>query len=303
MAISLRLFFLHRAKRIVNRKKFRYSSILNKGIKKLFPKPKNKFIVKTLKGFNLIINPKLDKGIEYSIYKEGIYEEGTLDAFECIIAKGDVILDLGGNIGLTTIYASKLTGKKGKVYSFEAHPGTFEILKKNIELNKCLNVTPVNFAVSDDVGSGSIYENLDINRGAASLMKKNDEQNFFKIPIITLDKFLVDNKINDINLVKMDIEGYELNALKGMKSFLKINSKPVFCIELSFDVNTFEVIDEIFTTLTLEYNYLAYRQKRGKTLGGKFINIEKTKDLPKFDNIYFFQKEQIKNIRNIEFNN
>lgn len=298
MVFSLKLYILHRLKRNWFFTTFRYKNKFKKILKKLLSSPREKCIVRTLKGFNLAIDPVTDKGIESSIFENGIYEEGTLNAFESIIKKGDIVFDLGANIGLTSIYASMLTGKAGKVYSFEAHPGTFNILKYNIEINKCENIIPLNYAISDSSGIGMIYENLDVNRGAASLIKKNHFQKSFKIRTISIDQFTDKYKINRIDFIKMDIEGFELNAIKGMQNFLKVKSKPILCIELSFDVNTAETINELFLILTVELKYLAFKQEKSKTLGGNFVKINEFKDLPRFDNIYFFQSKHISNIKN-----
>jgi FkbM family methyltransferase len=300
MDFSLRLYIIHRLKKFIYNKDFKFKSIVDEIIKRLFPDIKEKFIVKTLKGFKLIIDPETDKGIEYNIFQHGIYEKGTLDAFECIIKKGDIIIDLGANIGLTTIYESILAGKDGKVYSFEAHPKTYEILNKNISLNKCNNIYSVNKAISDNISAGFIYDNLDINRGAASLMKKNENQKAHRTDLTTLDNFVKENNINKIDFIKIDIEGYELKALKGFQEYLNINPKPIFCIELSFDVSPPEVINEIFTLFLEHYNYLAFRQKKGKSIGGNFIQVFRVSDLPKFDNIYFFQEEHLSFVKNIE---
>jgi FkbM family methyltransferase len=303
MDFSLRLYVLHRAKKLLEKRSFKYKRALQKKINILLPSIKENFTVKTLKGFKLIIDPKTDKGIEYNIFRDGEYERGTLEAFECIIKKGDVVIDLGGNIGLTSVYASILTGKKGKVFSFEAHPETYKILKKNLKLNKCNNVTAKNLAISDTNCKGVIYDNLDVNRGAASLIKKNKGQKSYQTYITTLDNIVSENGIEKVDFIKIDIEGYELKALKGFEQYLKIHPKPSMCIELSFDVNSNEAIEEIFSILTKQHNYLAFKQKKGKSRGGSFIEIIETNELPRFDNIYFFQKEQLSFIKNIEISN
>src|SRR4030042_7144688 len=65
-----------------------------------------------------------------------IHEKATTELFKTMVKEGDVVLDMGANIGYFTILAARLVGKKGKVYSFEPEPRNYSYLKKNIELNK-----------------------------------------------------------------------------------------------------------------------------------------------------------------------
>ena len=71
------------------------------------------------------------------------------EVIEKQIKKGDVILDIGANIGFYTLIMAKLVGEKGKVYAFEADPTNFEILKKNVEVNGYKNIVLVNKVVSN----------------------------------------------------------------------------------------------------------------------------------------------------------
>src|SRR4030042_1016047 len=78
-----------------------------------------------------------------------IHEETTTDLFTKVVKKGDVVVDLGANIGYFTILAAKLVGSQGKIFALEPAPKNFEYLNKNIQLNKYLNVTAEQKAVSD----------------------------------------------------------------------------------------------------------------------------------------------------------
>jgi predicted RNA methylase len=62
--------------------------------------------------------------------------------------KGDIVIDVGAHMGRYTIIASKRVGENGKVVAIEAHPGNYEMLKRNIKLNKLTNIIPLNFAVA-----------------------------------------------------------------------------------------------------------------------------------------------------------
>ncbi len=137
-----------------------------------------------------------------------------------VVKEGNVVLDIGANIGLYTVVLSKLVGENGKVFAFEPCPQTFAILKKNVEFNGCKNVVLVQKAVSDVKGICKLHI-CDSNAGANSLgLNKLSGPSSFDVERIVLDDFLADY-CGKIDFVKMDIEGSEYSALKGMAKILK----------------------------------------------------------------------------------
>ena len=77
------------------------------------------------------------------------HEQLTVEYFKKIIKKGDIVLDLGANIGYYTLIFAKLVGEVGHVFAFEPDPSNFELLSKNVKENKHENVTLIQKAVSD----------------------------------------------------------------------------------------------------------------------------------------------------------
>ena len=102
---------------------------------------------------------------------------------------GDVVIDVGANIGLMSIHASLNVGKSGKIYSFEANPETAKLLLKNLALNNIKNVSVIQKALGSDKSTGKIYSNWHINRGGASLIKPAIESEFFDVKIIPFKDF------------------------------------------------------------------------------------------------------------------
>src|SRR5438105_12803523 len=88
-------------------------------------------------------------------FRTGLYEQDLTDQLAKQIKPGQNIVDLGANTGYYTLVASKLVGSSGRVYAFEPDPAMFGYLTRNIALNACENVTAVQQAVSDRVGSAS----------------------------------------------------------------------------------------------------------------------------------------------------
>src|SRR5919202_3302307 len=146
--------------------------------------------------------------------------------------QGDIVVDVGAHIGRYTIIASKRVGATGKVIAIEAHPGNYEMLNRNIKLNGLTNVTTLNFAVYSketkiklflpgEKSNRTIYNTLISTRAT-------DEEKFVEVNADTLDDLLQNNEIShaDVNWIKIDVEGAELDVLKGADSIMS-NSKNI----------------------------------------------------------------------------
>ncbi len=137
---------------------------------------------------------------------------------------GNIFLDVGAHTGRFSILASK---NFNKIYAIEPFPENFSVLKKNLHINHIKNVYPINLAISDRNREVFLSE-LNMNTGAVRVAKKGK----IKVKAITLDNLIKKNKIplNTIHLIKIDVEGHELNVVKGAKKILK-ESNPVLIIE------------------------------------------------------------------------
>jgi FkbM family methyltransferase len=130
------------------------------------------------------------------------------------IRKGDTVLDIGANIGFYTKLFSGLAGDSGKVYAFEPDPTNFKYLEKNTRGLK--NVVLYNKAVSDHTGTITLYKstmlNVDHKTYASGEFSEKHE-----IPCVAIDDLLPNKKID---FIKIDIQGYEYYAFKGMNEIL-----------------------------------------------------------------------------------
>ena len=168
-----------------------------------------------------------------------IHEKATTDLFKKIVKEGDTVVDLGANIGYFTLLAAKLVGPNGKVYSFEPEPKNYSYLKKNIELNNYSQATAINKAVSDKNGTTELFICL-YDTGHHTINKydgieayshgRSTEKRPIKIETITLDEFFK-GKEDSIDMIKMDVEGAEALALRGMDNILRTNDKLKMIIE------------------------------------------------------------------------
>jgi len=164
---------------------------------------------------------------------------------------GDVVVDIGAHIGRYSIISSKRVGQNGKVIAIEAHPHNFEILNRNIKLNKLTNITTLNHAVYSKETKIKLYTrgqqlgHTIYNTIITDRAKKED--GFVDINANTLDNLLQQNGINEVNWIKIDVEGAEFEVLKGAHNILS-NSKDIALLievhNLRKDTNLYRPIIE-----------------------------------------------------------
>lgn len=148
---------------------------------------------------------------------------------------GDVFYDIGANIGYFTIIAAERCGSAGKVIAFEPVQSTFDLLTENIKLNPSLhNVQLMNLAVSDQEGEVNIYV-PDKGKDAWNSIAVKPDTGEYKTEVIRTivpDQLFADKSLPAPSIIKLDVEGWELHALKGMKKILS-ECNPTLLIEFT----------------------------------------------------------------------
>lgn len=258
------------------------------------PNPKGLCIVKTIHGFFILVDPILER----SVFLHGTYEEGTLRIMSHILRDGDTFIDIGANIGLMSLHAAKTLSGSGKVLSFEPLSNTYDILLQNIKLNNFGNIEAANIAIGSTNGTVDIFENRAISRGSSSLIKPNHTESSHRIPIKRLDEYLKEHPINsNIDCIKIDVEGWELEVLKGANNTLSGPDAPICIIECSTLHPTYGGdTRDIYTFLRNINSYRIFRLARGKEIPSKLLEIEDKKNLPKHDNLFCFLPEHIRKL-------
>lgn len=174
-----------------------------------------------------------DSEIATSLLRWGLYEKYETALFKKLVKDGMVVVDVGANIGYFTILASRLAGVKGKVFAFEPEPYNFDLLRKNVEENRCSNVTTIKKAVFSKSGLMKLFleEN---NLGGHSL----SEAAVYKmagsttIEAISLDEFFEDKHLK-VDFIKLDAEGSEMAILEGMADLIRKNDNLTIITEFS----------------------------------------------------------------------
>jgi FkbM family methyltransferase len=138
------------------------------------------------------------------------------------IRQGDTVVDIGANIGIFTVMASRFVGKSGTVAAIEPSPSSFNLMKKNLSLNECENVKPVKTALGENesIGSLNVYNRSVFN----SFLARNNQvlQHSVAVQIQTLDGLMQKLDLKRLDFLKIDTEGFELPILKGgVKTLLR----------------------------------------------------------------------------------
>lgn len=153
-----------------------------------------------------------------------------------LVKKGDIVLDVGTNVGETLLNFAKLVGSEGFVYGFEPDEANFSNAQKNIALNEFENLHVFNFGISDAPATVKLYRvdphNLGMNRILTDA-EAGGYRDFTTIRTDTLDNVIEENNIPQLDVIKIDIEGYEMHALRGARELLK-RSKPRLFIEVGY---------------------------------------------------------------------
>jgi FkbM family methyltransferase len=149
-------------------------------------------------------------------------EHVFLAKFLSEISTNDIVYDIGTNIGIFSVHAAK---KANKVYSFEPDPGFRKRLIRNIDLNMLNDKDIViEWAVSDTQGIVTPYS--DGESGSSPSLKKIGDRGEVEVKSNTIDDAISNDEIRTPNVIKIDIEGAEILALRGMKKLLESEESP-----------------------------------------------------------------------------
>ncbi len=231
----------------------------------------NKMVIDSMEAFRLALN------------EQDVREKLETDFFKKEIKKGMTVLDLGANMGFYTLLFAELVGGKGKVFAFEPEPNNFSTLEKNVRLNEYKNVELVKKAVSDKAGETKLH--LSKSMGRHRIDVPNDAGRSVTIKTVILDDFLKGQKID---LIKMDIEGAEYMALKGMKDLLQRNKNIKIVTEfMPQALSVFGVKPEEYLRFLMSHGFILYHinEKKKKIVPATVAEIMEICEELKYVNI------------------
>jgi FkbM family methyltransferase len=173
-------------------------------------------VIRVREGFVMQIDGSSQTG--RMLYATGEYESETSRLIERLLGPGDTMIDVGANIGYFTILGARAVGERGRVVAFEPMPHVRARLEQNISLNRLPNVAVQNEALSDASGPITFYAGPADDTGLASLrpLSGSSEVNVMRARFDDLW-----SRSDRVALVKIDVEGAEMAAIRGMTECLR----------------------------------------------------------------------------------
>jgi FkbM family methyltransferase len=159
------------------------------------------------------------------------WEKETFDIFDKYLDPNKQFLDIGGWIGTTCIYASRLSSE---VVCIEADNVALDMLNKNIKLNECENIKVVPNAIFNEKTNilfGPSTNNINhsrLNDSGCHIKFESNKSEDYLIQTVTLDDVITNYKLNNLSLIKVDIEGGEEYILNDLYHFCSKNKVPLF---------------------------------------------------------------------------
>ncbi|GBU08602.1 methyltransferase [Bacteroidales bacterium] len=249
------------------------------------------------------ISWKLTDLVKINLYNDSVLSRYIYEGFEedetifvqRYLSSGDTFFDIGANVGLFSLLAAPIVGEQGKIYAFEPTPKTFDRLCENIDLNSFKAIKPIQVGLSDSKGKLSFNistTGFDAWNSFAKLENLKGGQTI-DVQTTSLDDFIADNAIetSEIKLIKIDVEGWELNVLKGAKNLLQSIEAPVLMLEFT-ESNAFSAgcyCGEIYDFVE-DFGYKWYRYN---SLNNELVYEQKKLHYP-YDNLF-----AIKNIEEV----
>lgn len=180
-----------------------------------------------------------------SLAISGTWEPHVTRVFRTLLSPGDVCVDVGASVGYYTLLASKLVGRDGHVYSLEPAPRTYDALASNLRLNRSMNVTALPLAAGAEEGWTLLYDGPPGNPGQASLRGLPDRPSSGEtaspsgapVSVRPLASLIPEADIARTRLVKIDVEGYEAEVIRGLDAFFE-RARPAVLVELHLKLLT-----------------------------------------------------------------
>lgn len=192
--------------------------------------PRASFILSTRAGFKVRLHPDSGEAASLVLYDQS-QDMNELAFLQRYLRKGDWFVDCGANIGVYSLFARELIGEAGKIWSFEPNGVNFARLNENVALNGYKNVATIQKAVTRAPGIVAFTVALDTGNAIAKYRLSGDiERGVEEVPATDLESALPDGQFA---MWKLDIEGAELDALKGATGLLSRGNPPVLQLELS----------------------------------------------------------------------
>jgi FkbM family methyltransferase len=191
----------------------------------LYPTPSIRTIARNGIRFELDVSDYMQWCVYYGIEIE------PRSALYALVAPGGVVVDVGANVGETLLNFARLVGERGQVIGFEINPSTYGRCIRNISLNPFKNVRLFDVGLGSESGSLALARPNARNSGEDRIAQKGG-QSGIDVTVTTMDSFVAEHALARVDLVKIDVEGFEMNVLRGARETLE-RFRPRLFIEVS----------------------------------------------------------------------
>lgn len=195
---------------------------------------------------------RINLGGSFLRYLTGDAEPDVQRTLNEVLKPGQVVYDVGANIGFFTMLCSRLVGPQGKVYAFEPMPGNAATLRHNIALNGLSNVVVVEKALSSSSGNAelfishwSAFHSLNVEGAVKKGNLGPGTGERISVETVTLDEFVSQDGVSAPDLIKIDVEGAELVVVQGMLATLKSTEPLLLCELHGTNLGYLEFVDSI----------------------------------------------------------
>jgi len=191
----------------------------------------------------------------------GTYEPTETEWFRECIRAGDTFIDVGANFGHYTTLGATLVGPAGRVFAFEPSPVASQVIEAMIKRSDISNVILTKSAVGKINGSVNLFLPTTRHLHSPSIMESDPGFVPLQIPVITLDTFKPLKTVDQIKLIKIDVEGYEPDVLDGMDALLKEKRvQNIFCEFNSWWLERNSTTSKQLLERFLDYGYEIHKQ-------------------------------------------
>jgi len=211
-------------------------------------------------GRTLRLWSRADDWVSNQVYWRGWsgYEPETIPLFFRLAARALVTFDVGAYVGFFSLVAAH-ANPKARVYAFEPMPTVYERLQMNVRINHLSNVQCVNCAIGDTEGAAEFYSSGSEMQCSSSLslgfMRGVERMHSFPVEVVTLDRFVRDNNLDRVDLMKIDTESTEPQVLSGMAETLA-RDHPLIVCEVLKDRGAERQLEAILSPLGYRYYHL-----------------------------------------------
>jgi FkbM family methyltransferase len=188
-------------------------------------------LVKTPDGYQFLV-PSLREPISFGLLVDGVYEPNSLEVILKNLTKDAMFLDIGANIGCFSVATAKLLEKQNiSVIAIEASPSIFTYLKHNIEANLLTNVKALNLAATEKDDSNINFYEAPLDHFGMGSLGAQFNNSPIQVKTKTIDSIIKNEQINKVDLLKIDVEGYESSVLAGARELLSSPNAPMVLFE------------------------------------------------------------------------